>query len=226
MLRALTLLTVFVSVHGFGYVIDPKVPAEVKQQIVNDLAFIDSIEGNKSTPIHTKIFGGVKGKLYTEFFESRVTDIGMSTCGGNAKAVACVIPWMGSSKIWLTNNYVKFSHPLMAKMMVVFHEARHTEVKEGNWPHATCPTPFIDPKTGKEKTSIFTGATLAGEPACDKTALGSYGSSQLMLKNIEKYCTNCTEKVRQDAQLYGDDQLGRMLGEGKTEVEKDLATRL
>lgn len=221
MKRFLSLCAVIGSVVGYGYTFD-KVPAEIQKQITDDMAFINSIAGNTSSKLHEKIFGKVEGLTYTKFFESRVTSIGMNSCGGNPKAVACVIPFLGSSRIWLTPNYTKFDHPLMAKMMVVFHESRHTEVKNGNWSHATCPTPFIDPKTGKEKTSIFTGATLAGEPACDETPLGSYGSSQIMLKNIQKFCTNCSEKVKMDAGIYGDDQLGRMLGDAKIQIEQDL----
>ena len=105
--------------------------------------------------------------------------------------------------------------------MVVFHEARHTESQNGNWSHATCPTPFVD-ANGKEIKSIWTGSTLAGEAACDSTALGSYGSSTIMLKNIQLNCTNCTDKVKMDAGLYADDQYKRLVGQAKTDAGKDL----
>jgi hypothetical protein len=65
-------------------------------------------------------------------------------------------------------------------------------------------------ENGHEKVSIWTGASLAGEPACDTTAFGSYGSSTIMLKNISKFCTNCADKVKMDADLYSTDQLGRI----------------
>lgn len=69
--------------------------------------------------------------------------------------------------------------------MVLFHEARHSE-KEGNyWPHTKCPNPFLD-KDGKPITAIWTGTPLAGLPGCDTAALGAYGSSLVMIKNIEK----------------------------------------
>ena len=106
--------------------------------------------------------------------------------------------------------------------MVVFHEARHTETMNGNWPHATCPTPFLDAE-GKDKRSIWTGATLAGEPACDRTPLGSYGSSTIMLKNIQKYCDNCSDKVKMDAGLYADDQFGRIISDSaRRQMQDDL----
>ena len=152
------------------------------------------------------------GAAYAKFFETRVSAIGMNACG-NGNAVACVIPFLNPSKMWLTKNFIRFSHPQVSRMMVVYHEARHTEVRHGFWGHATCPTPFRDAQ-GNDMRSIWTGATLAGEPACDKTPLGSYGSSTIMLKNISKFCSNCTDKVKMDAGLYADDQMGRIIDAG------------
>ena len=111
--------------------------------------------------------------------------------------------------MWLTQNFITFSHPQVARMMVVYHESRHTESQNGNWPHDTCPTPFVD-KNGNEIKSIWTGATLAGEAACDSTPFGSYGSSMILLKNIQKFCSSCTEKVKMDAGIYADDQFKRV----------------
>ena len=191
-----------------GLVFDADVPEAIQKQMRADMAFIATIKGGDATPLHRKIFWTVDGSAYVNFFESRVTGIGMNDCG-SAKAVACVIPFQDPSKMWLTQNFVKFDHPQISRMMIVFHEARHTESQNGNWPHATCPTPFLD-ANGKDMVSIWTGATLAGEPACDSTPLGSYGSSTIMLKNVQKFCTNCTDKVKMDAGLYADDQLGRI----------------
>ena len=126
------------------------------------------------------------------------------------------------SKMWLTQNFIQFSHPQIARMMVVYHESRHTETQNGNWPHATCPTPFLD-KDGKDMVSIWTGATLAGEPACDVTPFGSYGSSMIMLKNISKFCSNCTDKVKMDAGIYADDQFKRVIDpKAIAEITADL----
>lgn len=205
-----------------AYTFDDDVPQAVKDQITQDMEFIRTIQSeNQGTPLHKRIFGQVDGPGYVNFFETRVTAVGMNECGGG-KAVACVMPFFDPSKIWLTENYVKFSHPQIAKMMVVFHEARHTETKNRNWGHATCPTPFRDEK-GNEVRSIWTDATLAGEPACDVTPLGSYGSSTIMLKNVQKFCSNCTDKVKMDAGLYADDQFKRITGaEARRQMKKDL----
>lgn len=195
---------------ALNVVFDNNVPQDLRTQVLNDLNFVTTIEGSAETVLHNQIFGRVAGSSYKSFFESHVARAGVQGCG-NPNAVACVQPnWFGrTDKIWFTPNYTRFSHPAIARLMVIFHEARHTEDNHQNWGHATCPTPFRD-ENGNDMHSIFTGALLAGEPACDITPLGSYGSSSIMVKNIGTYCTNCTEKVKQDAILYSTDQLGRI----------------
>ncbi len=202
---------------------DNNVPAKIKSQMLEDLKFIGSIQGSKASPLHRKIFGEVDGKNYTQFFESHIRGVGMDDCG-DSNAVACVIPFMSPRKMWLTPNFTNFTHPAIARLMILFHEARHTESEHGHWSHARCPQPFLD-AAGKDMKSIWTGAKLAGEGACDKTPLGSYGSSTILLKNIEKSCTNCTEKVRLDAGIYADNQLGRITDEdAKLEMLEDFKT--
>lgn len=207
-LASFILLGVF-SVAANAFTFDNNVPDAIKTQMLADLDFIKSIQGSGASPLHQQIYGQVDGSAYDHFFQSRVTAVGMNGCGSPV-AVACVIPMLNPSKMWLTQNFVKFSHPQIARMMVVYHEARHTERQNGFWSHATCPNPFLDPQ-GNPMKSIWTGAPLAGEPACDVTPLGSYGSSTIMLKNVSKLCTNCTDKVKQDAGIYADDQFGRII---------------
>jgi len=187
---------------------DKNVPANIKAQMLDDLTFINQLQGNGATPFHKQIYGQVDGATYQKFFESHINELGMDDCGGGA-AVACVIPFFSPHKMWLTKNFVQFSHPQIARLMVVYHEARHSESEHGNWGHDYCPTPFLD-DNGKDMTSIWTGASLAGQPACDSTAFGSYGSSTIMLKNVSKFCSNCTDKVKMDADMYSTDQLGRI----------------
>jgi len=204
-----------------GFTFDDDVPADIRRQMLDDLAFMKGIQGKEGSPLHQKIFGAVDGAAYAKFFDTRVKGIGMSGCGSPI-AVACVSPLRGPSKMWLTQNFVKFSHPQVSRMMVVYHEARHTEVRSGFWSHARCPSPFKGPD-GRDMTSIWTGVPLAGEPACDKTPLGSYGSSAIMLKNIQKSCANCTDKVKMDAGFYADDQVNRVTDEvAKKQILDDL----
>ena len=204
-----------------GLVFDSDVPADIQAQMRADMAFMGTIKGDGATPLHKKIFGTVDGATYLKFFNTRVSGIGMDDCG-SAKAVACVIPWRNHNKMWLTQNFVRFSHPQIARAMIMFHEARHTERQNSFWHHASCPTPFRD-ADDRDIKSIWTGAPLAGEPACDTTALGSYGSSTIMLKNIQRFCANCTDKVKMDAGLYADDQFGRIIDdEARKQMQDDL----
>jgi hypothetical protein len=196
------------STANAAYNFDSNVPANIKQQMIEDLQFVTTIEGSQTSGLHQKIFGAMTGATYQSFFENHIEGIGLNSCG-SANAVACVIPWAGK-KMFITQNYIKFSHPAIARLMVVFHEARHTESQHGNWGHATCPTPFRD-AAGNDLKSIWTGAQLAGQPACDVTPEGSYGSSMIMLKNISKFCESCAEKVKMDAGIYADDQFGRVI---------------
>lgn len=187
---------------------DSDVPKAIQDQMVQDLAFINQLTGSGATPFHKQIYGQVDGATYQKFFESHITSVGLDSCGGGA-AVACVQPFFDPNKMWLTDNFIKFSHPQVARMMVVYHEARHSETNHGNWGHDTCPRPFLD-ANGKDMVSIWTGAKLEAQPACDSTQLGSYGSSTIMLKNISRFCSNCNEKVKMDADIYAMDQLGRI----------------
>ena len=219
---ALVLLSVVsLSISAFGFEFSSDMPAAIKTQMLADLEFMNQIQGSNVSGLHKQIFGNVSGADYKKFFETRVTMIGLNSCGGG-NAVACVIPFMGSSKMWLTQNFIKFSQPQISRMMVVYHESRHTERGNGNWSHATCPTPFKN-ANGEDMHSIWTGALLAGEPACDITPFGSYGSSLILLKNVSKFCSNCTEKVKMDAGIYADDQFGRIIDKGaRDQINKDL----
>lgn len=187
---------------------DSNVPASLKAQMLDDLKFMGSISSTSATPLHQRIFGEVKGANYVAWFNQRVFKVGVNGCG-SPTAVACVIP-IYANKIWMTKNYTQFSHPQISRLMVVYHEARHTEQENGNWGHAQCPTPFKNAQ-GQDMKSIWTGALLQGQAACDVTPLGSYGSSTILLRNVSMKCTTCTEKVRADADLYAMDQLQRVI---------------
>jgi hypothetical protein len=201
---------------------DSDIDPALKTQMLADLSFMDSIQGNAGTPLHQKIFGAVNGKVYQQWFASRVFSVGKQDCG-NPSAVACVDPQY-ANKMWVTPNYTNFDHPQIARLSVIYHESRHTEAAHNNWPHATCPTPFLDAQ-GQDMRSIWTGALLQNEPACDITPFGSYGSQTILLENIAGNCSNCTSKVQADAKLFGDDQLNRITDPAsKSAMQADFAT--
>lgn len=190
-------------------VFDKDVPADLQRQLLQDLSFVGTLTGRMTSSLHNSIYGQMSGPSYTRFFSSRITMVGLYDWD-KKPVVACVIPAISPAKMWLTDNYIKSSNPQIARIMILFHESRHADPENENWRHINCPDPFRDAK-GKDILSILTGVPLAGKPGCDRSALGSYGSSLIMLKNIQRYCTNCTEKVRMDAGLYADDQLIRIV---------------
>jgi hypothetical protein len=219
-----TILCSTASLASAALKFDSDIAPALKTQMLADLAFMDAIQGNAGTPLHQKIFGAVDGKVYQQWFTSRVFSVGAQDCG-NPSAVACVDP-MYANKMWVTPNYTQFDHPQIARLSVIYHESRHTEAQNNNWPHATCPTPFLD-TSGQDMRSIWTGALLQGEPACDITPFGSYGSQTILLENIAMNCSNCTSKVQADAKLFGDDQLNRITDPGsKTQMQSDFATKV
>lgn len=134
---------------------------------------------------------------------------GASDSQNKAKEIAAVIPTLGAQKMWLTENFVKASYPQIARLMILFHEARHAEPNHQNWSHTRCPTPFLD-EQGHERVSIWSGGKLSGEDACDDTAFGSYGTSSILLQNISRYCSNCSDKTKMDAAVYALDQAQRL----------------
>lgn len=188
---------------------DKDLPADLQRQLLADLAFAGTLAGRNTSPLHNSIFGQMGGPSYTRFFGSRIKMVGLNDWG-KTPVVACVIPAIEPSKMWLGDHYIKASHPQIARIMILFHESRHADPENENWRHVNCPDPFRD-ANGKDLLSSLTGVPLAGKRGCDVSALGSYGASVIMLKNIQRYCTNCTEKVRMDAGLYADDQLIRIV---------------
>lgn len=225
MKTTLFILTLVLSIHSSAFAaikFDAGVDATLQKQINDDLSFMAQIQGNAGSGLHQQIFGAVSGPAYATWFQKRIFSVGKNDCG-SAIAVACVIPFQNPNKMWVTPNYSNFNHPQIARVSVIYHEARHSETNHGNWSHAKCPTPFKDAQ-GKDIVSIWTGAQLQGQPACDITPFGSYGSQTILLKNIAKNCSNCNSKVKADAEMFGTDQFGRIIdAKSRTQMSADFA---
>jgi hypothetical protein len=189
---------------------DSNVSTRLRQQVMTDFELIQSMAATRESPIHSEIFGKIDGSNYLQWFQTRVKFFGFNNCGGPS-AVACVKPQY-LNKIFVTGNYTGINHPQIARLMTLYHEARHTEKENGNWSHAKCPSNF-------PYRSIWTGKRLAGNHACDATVYGSYASASVMLNNISRHCETCSEKTKQDAKLYSDDQVRRV-------VDQTAAARL
>src|SRR6185503_15573477 len=94
----LAVAVAFSSSTSFAYTFDNDVPANIKQQMQQDLQFVTTLQGNGASAMHQQIFGNVDGATYSKFFSTRVTAIGLNDCG-DQNAVACVIPMFDSSKM-------------------------------------------------------------------------------------------------------------------------------
>lgn len=192
---------------------DRDVSTALRAQVLADLQWMSQIEGSEATPLHQEIFGPVHGGGYAQWFHSRVFYFGVDRCGGPS-AVACVKSKY-NNKMFVTKNFINAKAPQAARLMTMFHEARHTEKHNGMWSHAKCPSNF-------PHRSIWTGARLRNKTACDNAAYGSYASAAILFNNIWRFCTNCNEKVRADAQLYSDEQGKRVIGAAAPLIEADF----
>jgi hypothetical protein len=200
--------SILLAQSAFALQFDANVPKTVQDQMGQDLAFINQVSGSGSTPLHSQIFKSVSGAAYKQYLEARVKSVGIDDCGGGG-AVACVIPMLNTSKMWLSPNYAGYDMPMMDRLHIIYHEARHTEAANGFWSHDNCPVPFLD-ENGQDIRGSKSGLKLEGLAACDSTALGSYGSATIFSKNISKYCTNCSDKIKMDGQMVVDEMLLRI----------------
>jgi len=190
---------------------DSDVPAALRAQFLSDMSFVGGLSAAGATPLHRAILGRVGGDDYFRYLDRRVKSLGVSDGNARPGVVAYVSPISDSSKMVIGRGYTTLNLPQIYRVVVVFHEARHTEDANANWRHANCPVPFRD-ADGKDIVGIFSGTLLAGLPACDDTAIGAYGVGLLMFRNIEKFCSNCSGKVLMDAALYGEDTYKRIVG--------------
>lgn len=179
---------------------DEDVPQEIQKQFAADMQFAYGIRGSNQTPMHQAIFGPLQGKSYQHYFESRINEMGMNDCGSSI-ALACVINYVSHTKLWLSENFLTFSIPLVERVGTYLHEARHTESQYQYWSHAACPIPFLD-EDGKDIRGDLSGQKLEGHFACDNSEWGAYGVEAVFAKNLAKYCTNCSDKVKMDADIY------------------------
>ncbi len=194
----------------------PSVTFEIRAQMSDDMEFVSAIRAEESSGLHRNIFGSVDGRDYLRFFSDRIECIDMGRCGNSIASVACV----RGSKMVLAKGYSLLNIPQIARIGIVFHEARHAENVHDNWPHVLCPEPFKD-DSGNDVRGIFSGELMAGEYACDTTPFGAYGTGLVMLKNISKHCENCTDKVKMDAGLYADDHLRRIIDPAAVKTIQD-----
>lgn len=150
------------------------------------------------------------------WFGQRIRAFGYDNSGTTGQAVAYNPTASGdpaqANYMMVTDYFVKGNQPQLARILVLFHEARHSEADHDYWEHVDCPVPYND-DAGQPIKSIFTGLPLAGQPGCDVTPIGAYGASSVMINNIGRFCTNCSEKIKSDADLYSRDQVNRLMNQ-------------
>lgn len=183
----------------------------LKQQILDDINFVNSISGTNSSGLYKQIFANreINGADLMAFFEQRIHEFGLDSCGGGTGTMACVNPFFGANTMWITPGYINSNMPQIARIATIFHESRHTEARHAYWGHARCPVPFLD-DNGKDIVGIISGNKMQGQMACDNSAFGAYAIEAVFLKNIEKNCVSCGDKMKMDAQLFGDDTIWRV----------------
>ncbi len=206
----------------FGLLFDANVPEATRRQMNEDISFAAGVHGSGASSLHQAIFGPVSGPAYRQFFTSRIKSVGLVDSKDAAGLAAVVVgPQADHSKMLLESNYIKASVPQIYRVSILFHEARHTEDQNGNWHHAVCPALLMDPDV-----HLVDAEDLAGKEGCDRSAMGSYGLQVVMLKNIQKRCTNCSDKVKMDAGLFGDHFFTRIIdSEAQNTLRQDLYQR-
>ena len=206
---------------------DANFPDVLKRQAFGDLDFAAGLRGDKVSSLHQKFFGPMQGSSYRRYFTDRISSFGAASATGAAgapscglsTALACVMPEVDHTKMWITPNYSSLNLPQIFRVAVIFHEARHTEAANKFWTHIKCPTPFLD-ANGRDIKGIA-GLPIAGLPACDDTPEGAYAVELVLLKNVADSCANCTGKVRMDAKFYVGNTMERIVGEPAVKTLRD-----
>lgn len=225
--------------------IDENVPEAVQEQLLADYRFLQSINGERASPLHRAIFGPVSGANYAGFLMRQITRISYDTeglCGRSlairrsqdgdiitilpnlaSAALACTRPRHNVAQMWVTNRFVRSSIPQIARLALILHEGWHLNRDMRYWTHEPCPIPYLGPD-GRELRSVFTNVPLSGMPACDVEPRSSYGVTILFLKNIERHCTTCNSRVRMDARIFGNRLLVRIINpEARRQLLEDTA---
>lgn len=207
-------------------------PAALQNQIISDFLDMTSIRGTHQSPLHKKIFGGhgLDGRVYQKFILSRVQEFEYWSSPNSGVYLMSAGAVEGEQKIIISARYYSLSTSLeqIIRQALYIHEARHNE-EDNEWAHSPCPSPFLD-KSGNAVISILDGQNIVekdGSASCDIVAFGSYGVSLIMARNIQKYCTSCSNESRVAAGKFADNMLLRIIDpKAKAALIMDAAFRV
>ncbi|MGK5090089.1 hypothetical protein WDW86_21265 [Bdellovibrionota bacterium FG-2] len=175
---------------GYSKYLEKSVPADVRAQFVQDMTVLGTFSGKKVSPLHEKYFGPLSGGTYLAFIFRRVSQIAYDPNETFATARS------RGDRITLAPTYPQL--PQALRMSLLIHESAHSH--GGPW-HSLCPKPYLD-EQGNPAKSGASGVLLEGLGACDYDLQGAYGMQAVFLGNIARNCDSCSEKIRQDAELY------------------------
>lgn len=198
----LFLIVSLVSVSAFSLQYDESVPDHLKAIVNTDLEFASSLKFEKQTPLFKNIFFE-KENAIIQFFKSRILSVHFTSA---TLSIYAFVNTGTPHKVTLTGLFLSGTTQ-MSRTLIMYHEARHSETIGAHWLHAICPKSFTD---GAGKTITF-DASLAGQPSCDTTEVGGYGVAAILGRNISKYCTNCNEKTKMDAEIYAKESEDRII---------------
>lgn len=190
---------------------DDSIDFFTRRQIENDLVELSKLKGRETSNLYAYVFKAEKlnGLDLFNFFKARIKNFNTNDCGGGISLTACVRPDIDNETMWITQNFIKYDMPQIFRMSIFIHEARHTEKDSNYWFHEACPIPYLDANK-KDIVGIMSGAKMEGQLSCDSTAVGAYGIQALFLKAVEKSCSNCNDKTKMDAALFGNDTINRI----------------
>lgn len=201
------ILSLFLATAAWSIGFQPSVAPEMRQVIRKDMLVMQSIQASRQSPLHSQVFQSAGGKSYVRWFSRRIRQFSFDPSDSSG-----ALAWyQGGGEMIATKNLMAESAPQISRIMTLIHEARHAELAQDGWPHVACPKEFLR-SDGSPVTSRTSGVKLAGELACGRNPLGAYGVSEVMMRNLVRFCENCSEKFKMDAELFAADQDERLLG--------------
>jgi len=186
---------------------DEKMPGGLRQALEADLDFVKTIRGSEKTERHGRIYGSVDGGDYLKFFVDRIDTVGYA--GDTREGVMAYVQIFDPHTMWVSSNVTKYQTPQTWRVSMLWHESRHSETENGGWGHVICPKTLRDIH-GQPLKGRLSGTSLTGKAACDRVADGAYGATATMMGNISRYCENCGEKTKADAEIIFEDGISRL----------------
>lgn len=177
---------------------------KLHKELTESLTFLENAKLERTTPLYREFFK--TGPL--DFLFENIKEFEWDNLLG--APTAPIAAASGPDQIPSINigfNFLKPQFSIIEKASILIHEARHNQ--SDRFDHIDCPANF--------PYFSSSGLPLAGKAACEKIYDGSYGVQIVFLRNISKYCTNCSDKIRKVAQEKANDYLRRIINKAAQE---------